>query len=131
MTYPFNSGRELLNTAQFGGNTGRQGIFDPENPAEKHEALQRLKQLYTQYGDKLRYNYTGDTGLQPNDADGYYAMQNAITEADNISSILAGQQPKNMRFGGYMPNTRTQRRKDLQARDAAAGLYDPELQNRF
>ena len=98
---------EMLNTSQFGGNTGRQGIFDPENPNEKHMALQRLRQLYDDYGDKLQYNYTGDTGLQRHDRTGYAAWQNAITEADNIASILEGQEPKNMRFGGDMSTPRS------------------------
>ena len=93
-------GRELLNTSMFGGNTGQQGIFDPDNPDEKAEAIRQLQSLYDTYGDKLTYNYTGDTGLASNDIEGYARWQNAITEADNISRTLSGQQPRNMRFGG-------------------------------
>ena len=93
---------ELLNTGQWGGNTGQQGVFDPDDPRQQAEAIKRLLELRGQYGDRLQYNYTGDTGLAKDDAMGYSAWQNAITEADNIGQILGGNQPKNIRSGGVM-----------------------------
>lgn len=101
--YPFSGGRELMNTSVFGGNTGRQGVFDPEDEEQYSQAIQRLQQLQGDYGDRLSLNYTGDTGLAKNDRTGYATMQNAKTEAQNIQNIVGGRQPLNIRFGGDTP----------------------------
>lgn len=91
---------DLVNTSKFGGNNGRQGIFDRNNPDEYQEAVRRLQQLQSDYGDKLSLNYTGSTGLLPNDLGGYSTMQNAKTEAQNIQNIMGGRQPLSFEFGG-------------------------------
>lgn len=93
-------GRELGNTSMFGGNTGRQGIFDPEDQAQASEALQRLMDLQNTYGDTLRYGYSGKTNVRPGDSMGYAKYQNAITEADNIARTLGGQDPRSIKSGG-------------------------------
>lgn len=92
-------GREMLNTATFGGNTGQQGVFDPEDPDVRSEAIQRLRALHDQYGPMLQHGYTGETGFAPNDADSYYKWQNAVTEGDNIMRSLGGREPLDIRAG--------------------------------
>lgn len=94
--------REMLNTAMFGGNTGRQGVFDPNDSNQQSMALERLKQLYADYGDKLGFDYTGETGLAKNDLTGYAQMQNAKTEAQNIQNVIGGQDPMRIKFGGML-----------------------------
>lgn len=96
----------------FGGNNGKQGIFDPEDEATSQLALQRLQQLVGEYGERLRPNFTGDTGLAKNDADGFYKMQNAKVEAQNIQRILSGDQPLQVKFnprGAQNMQSHTQR----------------------
>ena len=93
-------GREMLNTATFGGNTGQQGIFDPNDEDTRNEAIQRLRALHEQYGPMLRQGYTGETGFAPNDADSYYKWQNAVTEGDNIMRSFGGRDPMSFRSGG-------------------------------
>lgn len=85
---------------EFGTNTGRQGTFDPANLAHTKLAIDRLKALQSQYGDRLAQDFTGDTGLAPNDAEGYSTMLNARTEAQNIQRLFGGQNPMNTRYGG-------------------------------
>ena len=92
-------GRETSNTSMFGGNTGRQGVFDPDDPRQTQEALARLMELQSTYGDTLRYGYTGQTKVAPGDAQGYSTYQNAITEADNIGRTLQGQDPRGIKQG--------------------------------
>lgn len=85
---------------EFGTNTGRQGIFDPDDPQQYQNALERLKMLHTQYGPaKLSGHFTGDTGLATGDIDGYAQWQNAMTEAKNIQRIFSGQSPMNIELG--------------------------------
>lgn len=85
---------------QFGGNDGRQGIFDPNDPRQKALALARLKELYSTYGERLQPNYTGPTGLASNDMSGYAKQMNAVTEAINIQNVLQGKSPLNVKFSG-------------------------------
>ena len=87
---------------EFGTNTGRQGLFDPRNRRHAQTAAARLSELEAEYGDRLRYNYSGDTGLMKNDGRGYARYQNAITEADNIRRIFGEQQPRSIRYGGEL-----------------------------
>lgn len=87
---------------EFGTNTGRQGTFDPNQLPQVRMAMDRLKALQGQYGDRLAMNYSGDTGLQSNDAEGYADMLNARTEAENIQRLLRQQQPLNTRYGGEL-----------------------------
>jgi hypothetical protein len=85
---------------EFGTNTGRQGTFNPIDRSQAQMAIQRLKALQSSYGDRLDPQFTGDTGLAPNDAEGYSTMLNARTEAMNIKRLLGGQAPMNTRYGG-------------------------------
>lgn len=87
---------------EFGTNTGRQGIFNPDDPQQKASAINRLRELATSYGPRLDMKYTGETGLLPNDAEGYSKMLNARTEAANIGNILGGKAPMGIRYGGTM-----------------------------
>ena len=84
----------------FGGNTGRQGIFNPEDETQLSMAIQRLMELQSTYGDTLQYGYSGKTKVAPGDSMGYAQYQNAITEADNITRTLQGQDPRGIRNGG-------------------------------
>jgi hypothetical protein len=93
-------GREMLNRETFGGNSGEQGVFDPADPSMKQQAVQRLSQLTSQYGDMLVPGYTGETGFAPNDANSYYSWQNGVTEAQNILRSLKGQNPLTIKSGG-------------------------------
>ena len=99
---PRQMGREMPNTSMFGGNTGRQGIFDPDNEGQVAQALQRLMELQSTYGDTLQYGYSGKTRVAPGDSMGYSKYQNAITEADNIGRILQDQAPRGIRSRGQM-----------------------------
>ncbi len=98
------SARDLYTADQpefeFGTNTGMQGRFNAQDPVQKNMALHRLAELMASYGDKLDMQYTGDTGLGKNDAQGYSDMLNARTEATNITNILGGQKPLNTQYGG-------------------------------
>ena len=86
---------------EFGTNTGRQGVFDPQDPEQYKAALARLRTLMSQYGeDKLSGHFTGDTGLTPNSLSGYADWQNAMTEAQNIGRIAQGNKPMDIEFGG-------------------------------
>lgn len=87
---------------EFGTTTGRQGTFNPDDLAHVRMAIQRLKGLQGQYGDRLDPQFTGDTGLASNDASGYSDMLNARTEALNIKRLLSGQGPMNIRYGGEL-----------------------------
>jgi len=87
---------------EFGTNTGRQGTFDPANLRQARMAIQRLRALQSNYGDRLDPQFSGDTGLLSNDATGYSDMLNARTEAANIQRILSGQGPMNTRYGGVL-----------------------------
>lgn len=87
---------------EFGTNTGRQGTFDPDDPDQRDQAVTRLQELQTTYGDRLRPNATGETGLSKDDAQGWSRYQNAITEAENIKRLLAGRAPLGIRFGGVL-----------------------------
>ena len=88
---------------EFGTNTGRQGIFDPNDPTQSSAAIDRLQALYSQYGNKLQPGFTGKTGLRSNDAQGYSDWLNAITEAQNISRIFNKKEPLQVRYGGEFP----------------------------
>lgn len=92
-------GREMSNTSMFGGNTGQQGIFNPEDEGQVSQALARLMELQNTYGDTLQYGYSGKTKVAPGDGKGYATYQNAITEADNIGRILQGQDPRGIKQG--------------------------------
>lgn len=89
---------------EFGTNTGKQGTFDPANLQQAQMAIRRLRELQGGYGDRLKFDYTGDTGLAPNDGEGYADMLNARTEAANIQRLFSGQSPMNTRYGGTMPS---------------------------
>jgi hypothetical protein len=93
-------GREMLNRETFGGNSGEQGVFDPNDPEMYYKSQQRLQQLANDYGPMLAPGYTGETGFNPNDADSYYKWQNAVTEAQNIKRSLTGKAPMSIRSGG-------------------------------
>lgn len=95
-------GREMLNTSPFGGNNGKQGIFDMNDPDQQSQAVQRLLELHQGYGERLRPNYSGPTGLQKNDGEGFAKMQNAVVEAENIKRTLTNRNPMNIQFGGVM-----------------------------
>lgn len=85
---------------EFGTNTGRQGTFDTNQLPQVRMAMDRLKALQGQYGERLDPRFTGYTGLAKNDAEGYSDMLNARTEALNIRRLLGGQQPMNIHYGG-------------------------------
>ena len=121
---------------EFGTNTGRQGIFDPEDEEQQSRAIQRLLELQDEYGDKLDPQYSGPTGLTSGDGIGFARMQNAATEALNIKRILGGQGPMQVEFGGVMPSRPMQglrdtmqerlRRQATMNRQAAGGGYERE-----
>lgn len=87
---------------EFGTNTGRQGTFNPGDERHKSMAIERLKALQTQYGERLNPRFTGYTGLAPGDSKGYADMLNARTEALNIQRLLSGQGPMNIAYGGMI-----------------------------
>jgi hypothetical protein len=87
---------------EFGTNTGRQGTFDPRDLGHAKMAIERLKALQGQYGERLDPQFSGDTGLLSNDALGYSKMLNARTEAQNIQRLFGGQGPMNTRYGGEL-----------------------------
>jgi hypothetical protein len=89
---------------EFGTTTGRQGTFDPANLAHARMAIDRLKALEGQYGERLDPQFSGETGLASNDATGYSDMLNARTEALNIRRLMGGGQPMNIKYGGVMGN---------------------------
>lgn len=97
----FNFNRARTTTRpEFGTNTGRQGTFDPRDPGQATQALQRLSSLRQNYGERLRPNFTGETGLARNDSRGWSRMLNAQTEAQNIQRLLKGQGPLGVEYGG-------------------------------
>lgn len=81
---------------EFGTNTGRQGIFNPDDDLQVAMALQRLRELQSSYGDKLDPNFTGETGVS--NLGGYSKMANARTEAQNIQRLLRGKDPLQVKF---------------------------------
>lgn len=90
---------------EFGTNTGRQGTYDVKDPQQQSQALERLKALYAQYGERLQPGYTGETGVS--DLGGYSQWQNAVTEAQNISRQMGGKDPLGVKFGGELPTQLT------------------------
>lgn len=113
----------MLNTDVFGGNTGQQGVFDPDDDATRSEAIQRLRALYGQYGEAMMTpGYTGETGFAPNGADDYYKWANAVTEGQNIQKSLGGREPMNIRSGGPV--------KSQSADALAAAMGEQRIRNR-
>ena len=72
-------------------------MLDPQS-----EAIRRLRSLQDQYGERLNPNYSGSTGLQRNDAQGWSDMMNAQTEAANIQRELEGKGPLNVEESGVV-----------------------------
>lgn len=59
----------------------------------QREAINRLRELQTQWGDRLTPNYSGPTGLQSGDSRGWSNMLNAQTEAVNLERQLDNKTP--------------------------------------
>lgn len=87
---------------EFGTNTGRQGTFNRQDPQQTAMAIRRLMELQADYGPRLSHNFSGETGLMPNDATGYSQMLNARTEASNIERQMQGSDPLRVKYGGVM-----------------------------
>jgi hypothetical protein len=109
MRFPslFGLSRAAQTGPEFGTNTGRQGTFDPDDVARRQQAQSRLQALQQAYGDRLAFNFTGNTGLGKHDAKGYSKMLNARTEAANIQRLLRGRQALDTEYGGVLENKPT------------------------
>ena len=99
---PYDMYQQARPEYEFGTNTGNQGTFNKQDPAQVKMALERLRELYNGYGDTLDHNFTGDTGLGKDDRQGYSTMLNARTEASNIQRQLQGEDPLRVKYGGVM-----------------------------
>lgn len=60
---------------------------------ERREALNRLRELQTGWGERLDPHFTGPTGLQRWDARGWSQMLGAQQEAQNLQRQLGGRVP--------------------------------------
>jgi hypothetical protein len=106
---------------EFGTNTGRQGTYDPRDPRQRRMAMDRLSQLEDEYGDRLQIGFTGETGLNKNDAHGWSRMLNAQTEAKNIRNIAEGKGPVQIGYGGTMQSRQLPRSME------PLGMYDDDI----
>jgi hypothetical protein len=110
---------------EFGTNTGRQGIFDINDPSQERLARDRASQLEAQWGNRLQPGFTGSTGLAKNDSRGWSNMLNAQTEYQNITRGLAGKSPLTVEYGGVesvnTPGEESSARLDRMGLEQAAG----------
>jgi hypothetical protein len=116
-------------TPEFGTNTGQQGIYNPRDPRQQQMAIARLIELQKQYGERLNPNYTGNTGLNPNDSAGWYRMQNAVREADNISRLMGGSEPRRLSTQIHKPQITPKSVADVDEGQWAKAQQQDQRQN--
>lgn len=123
------SGRPT-STSMFGGSSGKQGTFDPDDEGQTSQALARLMELQSEYGDRLEPNHTGSTGLASNDLGGYANMKNAVVESQNIQRIMNGGQPLQVKFNPRGAQSETSPTQQGQFKDTSQlhGSYLQPLQ---